>query len=594
MRRLCPAPGRLQGRNAGRERVHGVTGRLPVWISIAAMLAFGVVRRGLGLIGMASLARLLSPAEVGAYAFTQSTGQTFVGLMRLGALQGLHVALARRLAEPQGGAGRPGDGETGETRGAGARTGAAPAAGATARGLAGPDRDEIGALIGGGLLLVTGIATLGSALMLALAGPIAAGLFGAPELAPFMAAAALAFAGLFLSRGVYVIYAGLGAFVAYARWGTAAGLGVVLATVLGAVFFGVAGAVWGFAGATFLGAPLSALGLRPVLGRAGLAPRWRLRAGHLREVFAVGLPFYGAGVAMVPAAFVAQGIVSWTGGVAELADLRIVLALMAVVQMVPQAVSGPVISLFSAREGAEAGAGRRAAFEHMKWLWILALVSGAALAVVWPFAVTLVFGPGYGQAAALGPLAILAFLPVIVGTALSAGILVGGRTRPLLAVGLLEGALMAGGALVLVPRLGLAGFFVAQGLAGTAAALAWLWVLARQTGTAPGRRWMVPLALATLAFGAAVGLDGLVAESAGQRLGAGTALVLLLTGGLAGTVLGRAERARLWRRGRAGLAGGLVAARARFGRVCPERGAGQVEPAGRAATGGLRPEGRSA
>ncbi|MEM9249551.1 MAG: lipopolysaccharide biosynthesis protein [Pseudomonadota bacterium] len=482
--------------------------RVPALVSIAAMALLGALRRGFGLIGMAVLTRLLTPSEVGAYAFAQSAGQTFVGLMRLGALQGLHVALSRRSED---------------------------------------DRAEIGDLIGGGLTLVAGIALVGCVGMLALADPIAHRLFGAPELAPVMAAAAVFFAGQFLSRGVYVVYAGLDQFVAYTRWATWVGAATLGTTVAGAVLVGVEGAIWGLALGTLAGVPILAVGLDPVLRQARLRPRICLRRDHLRQIFSIGLPFYGAGIFMVPAVFASQGAVSRFGGVSDLADLRIILALMALVQLVPQAVSGPVISLLSRREGGQAGAGRAAAFVHMKWLWIVALMGCSVLAGAWPVAVTLFFGPGYPNAVLLGPLALVCFIPTIVGTALSAGLLVGGRTRPMLAVGFVEGAIMAGMAFVLVPRAGLAGFLVAQGAASTAALLAWLAVLAAQTGTTPWRRWMGPLGAGTLLFGGTVVLH---LNSAAQGGPEGQALLWLpLVMGVL-SICALAEDERCWLRAR--------------------------------------------
>ncbi|ROT99098.1 oligosaccharide flippase family protein [Histidinibacterium lentulum] len=485
--------------------------RTSTLVNIVAMLVYTVVRRFLGLIGMASLARMLSPGDLGAYAFTQTTGQTFVGLFRFGALQGLHVSLGRRMADD--------------------------------------DADDAGALIGGGIMIVSTIAILGSAAMVLLADPIARDLFGAPDLAPYVTASAACFTGQFLSRAAYVGFAGLGRFVDYTYWSTAIGIATVAATILGAVLYGVQGAVWGFAGTTLAGVPIFVLGLLRALKRVELRIRWQLSLGHLKEIFSIGLPFYGAGVFMILAGFVAQGAVSRFGSVQELADLRIVLTLMAVVQMIPQSISGPIISLFAEREGRETGSGSVSAFEHMRWLWIFALITSTVLAAIWPLTVLVVFGTGYPQAAQIGQLAIAAFIPTIVGTALSAGILVGGRTLPLLVVGALQGAAMSGVALTLVPAIGLTGFFAAQAAASTTAAVLWLLALGWLTRNAPLRPWMGPLLAATLVLCAGLILDARIDETPLQRILVAAGVVPAMILWVAFTALSGADRRML--RGRA-------------------------------------------
>lgn len=481
-------------------------------VSIVAMVVFSVLRRGMGLIGMASLARLLTPADLGAYAFTQTTGQTFVGLFRFGALQGLHVALARRN-----------------------RDNAA---------------EDAGTVIGGGILLVCTIAALGGLVMVALAGTIARDLFGAPELTPYVTAAAVFFVAQFLSKAAYVGFAGLGRFVEYTWWATTIGIATVAATILGALLFGVQGAVWGFVGTSLVGVPVYVLGLLRALRDVGIRLRWRLTWPHTKEIFAVGVPFYGAGAFLIPAAFVAQGAVSRFGSVEDLADLRIVMTLMGVVELVPQAIAGPIISLFSEREARAAGSGRASAFNHMRWLWIFALVTGAGLAAIWPLAVTAVFGPGYPQAVQVGQLGIAGFLPVIVGTSLMAGILVGRRTLPLLFIGALQGAVMVLLALLLVPAIGLIGFFAAQATAGTTAVVLRLAVLGRQTGGTPLRSWMGPLLAATLVLYAALLLDMQVAETALQRAVVAAVALPALCLWIAFTALTRQERVALQVRAR--------------------------------------------
>ncbi|MEM6479641.1 MAG: oligosaccharide flippase family protein [Pseudomonadota bacterium] len=474
----------------------GLAKRTSTLVNIVTMLLLTVLRRALGLVSISVLARLLSSAEIGAYAFAQSTGQTFVGLLRLGALQGLHIMISKRV----------GDGEP---------------------------KADLGRLIGGGIVLCSTIAILGGLLITLLADPIAGLIFGAPELAPYVKAAALFFAGQFLSQGAYVGFAGLGKFVDYTFYATVIGIATMAITVAGAVIYGVTGAVWGFAGATLAGAPVYFLGLvRALRGlpvRIELRPKW----AHMREIFGIGFPFYAAGVFVIPAEYLSQGLVSRAGGLGDLGDLRIILTLMSVVMMIPQAISGPIITLFSEREGRETGAGSASALEHMRWLWIFALVSGAALAVIWPLAIMILFGNGFPQAAAMGQIAIMAFVPTIIGTALSAGILVGGKTRALVLVGIAQAIMMIALAYPLIALLGLTGYFIAKTGAVLLAAILWLVIIGLQSGERPTRGWMGPLILGTVILYAMLGLDAVFDEPLFLRLGLGIALC----GGLAALAL---------------------------------------------------------
>jgi len=504
-------------------------------INIAAMLAFSVFRRALGLVSISVLSRVLTPTEVGVYAFAQTTGQTFVGVLRLGALQGLHVLIARRVVDNK------------------------PAA-------------DLGALLGGGTILCSAIATVGAGLMILLANPIAVHVFGVPELAPYVIVAAVYFAGQFLSQAAYVGFAGMGRFVDYTYYATVVGIATVAATVLGALLFGVQGAVWGFAGMTLAGVPVYVFGFQRALTAAGVRMRFSPQREHIRQIFAIGLPFYLAGVFLIPAQYWSQGQVSRLGGLEDLADLRVILTLMAVVQMIPQAISGPIISLFSEREGKEAGSGAASAFEHMRWLWIFALVSGATLAAIWPLAVTILFGAGFPQAAAMGQLAIVAFIPMIAGTSLSAGILVGGRTLPLIFVGVVQAAVMIGLALTLIKPLGLAGFFLAQAGAATAAVVLWLTVLGWQTRQVPLKPWMAPLAVATVALCAILALDAATAQPAWLRLVAGAAGVPAFVAILAVTALTMAERRTLYSQARGFALQGLKRLATRRDRTPGPRG----------------------
>lgn len=458
--------------------------------STFAMVTGRVLQRTLGFVITVALARLLDPAGFGAYAFTQSTSQTAYGMARLGVDAGLHIRLAR----------------------------------------AGSDARETAALVGQGATLFLILAALGGLTLAALAEPIASQIYAAPELAPFVTIAAALFAGQALAQGAYVGFAGLHRFPLYARLFLIGSIASAAFVIGGAAHAGAKGAAIGLACGQAVAAIVLMTSLFRILAAEGLTAMPQ-RPGRLAlSVFTLGLPFYGSGLFMIPAEFVSQGAVSRFAGVDALGELRVVLALMAVVQILPQALAGPMISYLSEREGSSAGAGVAVAYQHARTLWVLALVGVVGLATVWPFVVTLAFGHSYALARGEGELALVPFVPTIVGTALTGALLAGGNSRPLFLIGAVQGAVLVGVAWPLIQIVGLPGLFAGQAASAAVAVILWFLALGQQVGRPALRRWMVPLSGLFLAISALIVGDVLIEETIPVRLAVATAaLAIVLT-----------------------------------------------------------------
>src|SRR5690606_2378848 len=126
---------------------------------------------------------------------------------------------------------------------------------------------------------------------------------------------------------------------------------VAVATALAALASG-AFTVAGVAGAAqvFLGAVLVLVAIRTARGM-GLSIRPRLGVRPVAAILQVGLPFYLAGLIALPVDYLAQASLVRGHGVSALGDLRVVVAIIAVVSLLPGALNGPMISAFSRIHG---------------------------------------------------------------------------------------------------------------------------------------------------------------------------------------------------------------------------------------------------
>lgn len=460
-----------------------------VVINTVIMGTVAVLQRSLGLIGTTVLARILDPGGLGAFAFTQSLAQSAWGMGRIGIDAGLHVRLARSTA-PQ----------------------------------------DISQFLGEGLTVFLAIAAAVAVLMVALAGPIAAGLYGAPELTVFVAIAAALFIGQALCQYAYVSFAGLHNFIVYSKRIVAGTALSVALGVAGAFAAGPLGAAAGFAVGRALTALMLLSGLVGLARAKGARIRPQRPSGRTGAMLTLGLPFYGSGLCLIPAEIVAMGAMSRALGVDALGDLRVILALVAVVQILPQALAGPIASHLAEREAAERGDGAAAALGQCRAIWVVALVGTIALAAVWPYAIVVIFGPAYALAREIGQMSLIAFIPTVITAPLTAALLATTVTKALFPIGVVQGVILLAIALPGIETIGMPAFFLGQAAAATAAFALHLWALkGALIGPALRPFMLVLLALSAVVAGLLV-IDANIDETVWQRLTvAGAMLVLTLT-----------------------------------------------------------------
>jgi O-antigen/teichoic acid export membrane protein len=474
-------------------------------VNSLAMLGLSVLQRGLGLISITILARLLDQRGLGAFAFTQSTSQAFFGMARLGADAGMHVGMAN-IKLPD-------------------------------------DTAKAQALLGEGMSIFVLVAVLVSALMVCLAEHVAGHLFAAPELAAFILPAAALFVAQVANQYCYAVLAGLNAFVTYSRVALIGSVVSLLLATTGGLIGGALGAAWGLAAGAGFAALYLAAGLRGELTKLGLSARPRLPSTQATALLRLGFPFYAGGLLLIPVDFFCAGLLSQTAGVAALGDLRVTQAVVAIATALPISLSGPLISYFAGRSDVKTRPD--AILLQLKIVWVLSLGLAIVLASIWPLAVDLVFGGSFAQARSAGILALAAFIPTMLTTVLAGALLAMKRSGKLLCIGAIQAVALAACAAPLIGGYGLGGLLSAQAVGMTVGVVASSAVLARRYETSIFRIWMIPLAMLTIALIALLFVDARTASTLPVRFSVALALLALLAATVPALVLSADERHRL-------------------------------------------------
>ncbi len=437
--------------------------------NITAMLFVGVAQRTIGLVLITILSRAMDPKGLGAFTFVQSTSNTFAGISRLGADAGVHVVVAS-LKLPE-------------------------------------ERARAEAVLGEALTLFLLLSGGVACIMILLAEKIAAGLFAAPDLAPYVVVAAILLCGQVMTQFCFTIYAGVQAFFRYSQIMTLTALGSSALVTIGVLVAGPMGAALAFTTGQIVTLVSLLFGLRSEVSLRDVVVRPRWPSKEVRSLLAIGFPFYLSGLLIIPIDFICLSLLSRAAGVAGMGELRVTQALMSIAAIVPTALAGPVTSYLATRAST---AGVEIVLTQLKVSWMLALVIVVGLVAIWPEVVGIVFGDAYPAARNSGMLALAAFVPTMLVTVMTSALLAFKRSLALLLVGALQAAVLMGAAIALVPRLGLGGFLVAQALGFTTAALALGLILIAHYGRSFCRAWMGLLTVASVAV--AIGLWLLMAH----------------------------------------------------------------------------------
>ncbi|MEQ1716829.1 MAG: hypothetical protein ABL907_12720, partial [Hyphomicrobium sp.] len=168
---------------------------------------------------------------------------------------------------------------------------------------------------------------------------------------------------------------------------------------------------------------------------------------------------------------------------------------------------------------------------QLKAVWILALLIAVGLAAVWPFAVDVLFGGQYTLVRSKGALAIASFVPAMILTVLTGGLLASRKSGALLLVGGIQAAILVFAVWLSVDAFGLSGILISQAISmGAASITAGVAVWLALDRSFP-KGWMLLLALMTAALILLLVLDVTLILRPIARIGiaVGFALLLVLT-----------------------------------------------------------------
>jgi O-antigen/teichoic acid export membrane protein len=465
--------------------------------NIAALIGQSTVQRMLGMLTTVVLARVLGVAGFGAYSAIINTANSAYGIVRLGTDASIHVHTA--------------EADQGEN-----------------------SRQDKGDMLGAGLLLLLVSGVVGAAACLLLSNWLAKTVYGQPELSHWMSFAA----GLVLlqcvSQFCYASLVGLHQFVTYSWVMFFSAVISTLAVSIGAYFLGTSGALASMLVAQAVTVVLlarsarGALHAQDILLRFGAVKKWAYR--HLR----FGLPFYAAGLFSVPVALYLQGMLSRHSGLESLGELRVITAILSLISFIPTAASSAMISLLTRSSTNNYLSFVQQTLLHIKYIWIFAVFSGLGVFLVLPLIIKLLFGGSYmGVVVPMSYAIMSTIISCVLGFAGNI-ILARRRVGLLLAQTICQFSLFAGIASILIPKMGLRGYLVAE-LSGYVAAIVFIYFTA-----IPWKKrhvvsisWLVPSILLSIADGIGLLLLSLPAMEEYRMMAAvllivATALVIYL------------------------------------------------------------------
>lgn len=411
------------------------------------MIRFGQYARNVGLLvgqsfiqrllGMATtvvLARFLGATGLGAYSVVMTTSTSAYGLVRLGVDGAIHVHTAEGFADEAG-------------------------------------RRKMEELLAAACLLLVAAGGVGGLTCLAFANPLARAIYGEPELATWIRVAGIAVFLQAVSQFFYATLAGLHRFAEYSVVMVATAIANLGLIAGGALAFGLAGAVAGLLGAQALSVLWLGLVVRRAFRKAEVRLVFRNTVDRAASLLRLGMPVYLAGLIVIPAIYILQGMLVRNTSLEQLGYLRAITGIVAIVAFAPTSAAAAMISMFARERTDVDGALAFRIVQNVRMILMFGLVMATGLTVLLPWLLPLLFGDQYS--AATGPASLALVTAVLSATygVISNALLSARKVAMLFAATCLQTAAFVGSGAVLIPAFGLTGYVAAE-LVGYAACLA--------------------------------------------------------------------------------------------------------------------------
>ncbi|MEK8049889.1 lipopolysaccharide biosynthesis protein [Ideonella sp. DXS22W] len=411
----------------------------PYLKNMAAMLGQSSVQRIAGMLSTMVMARCLGSAGFGLYSIAFNTGSTAYSMLRLGVDAALHVQTAQPLDSDAA-------------------------------------RQTTSRLLGAGFLLLSSAGALGAAGLVLAADTLATALYGRSDVAVYLRIGGVLVLLQCMAQFAYVVMMGLHRFKQYAAFSAlnSIGLSAVLSTAawLGDVHWALGGLV---------GMQVLALWIARIQVTHALhANQVHIDFADIRlnvvRLLRLGFPFYAAGLLTAPIAYLLQASLTKSVGLDAMGGMRVITSLTTLIGFVPNAVAAVMISHLTRARGVDPQDFAAGAIYNIKVLWSLSLLACVAMFAILPWLVTVLFGHAYSSyvvAAGLASFSALAgcVIGVVINVALSSH-----RVDIIVKASFFQAITWYASGWLLIDRLGLTAYYVAEALGSTAALAVAFWL----------------------------------------------------------------------------------------------------------------------
>jgi O-antigen/teichoic acid export membrane protein len=323
----------------------------------AGMLAFqGAIQKIMGLVSSMILARGLGRESFGAYAAVISVSESAYGFARLGIDAALHVRVAEGPSE---------------------------------------ERDM---LLGAGRLALFFSGSIAAGIVFVLSEWLAESVFGDVNLSGWLKIGALFVVVKCVVQFYYIALVGTHQYSSYSRIMILVSVLNVFVIAAGTLIFGLKGAIFGILLVNVLMAFLLARKFHHLARRLEINMNFRHFTSNVEKLIRLGFPFYASGLIAIPVGLYMQGLLSRSGGIDELAILRIVAGINSILLFLPSSIAASTISLLAeANSDDKVATSEFARYSSLNlrivWIYCLALLS--FLWLIMPWLVELLFGIDY-------------------------------------------------------------------------------------------------------------------------------------------------------------------------------------------------------
>ncbi|MGX1308042.1 O-antigen/teichoic acid export membrane protein [Amorphus suaedae] len=393
--------------------------------NVGLLVGQSFVQRVLGMVTTIILARTLGAANFGIYSVVTATSNSVYGLVRLGVDASIHVHTAEGFNDTA-------------------------------------TRQRMRELLAAGFLMLLFAGALGGGGCLLFGERLAVAIYEKPELAVWIRVAGIAVLLQCLSQFFYATLVGLHRFADYVRVMVASAVLSVAAISLGALAAGLTGAVAALLAVQAVTVGWLGIAMQSALRKENLSLAFHNTAARTKSLLVFGFPFYVSGLISIPVVYVLQGMVVRHAGLEELGYLRAIMAFVSIVAFAPTSAAAAMISMFARTRAQEGGALAARILQNVRMILVFSLLVAAAVMVLLPWLIPLLFGAQYMPALGAASVALVTAVLTAVNGVVSNALLSARKVMLLFGITALQAIVFLGFGSYFIPSYGLTGYLTAE------------------------------------------------------------------------------------------------------------------------------------